>query len=142
MMPRVIVRPAKLEECPYLLERLSENPLFERFDLTQAVVYVAEYQGEIVGFGAARMLWQIEPLYLFPEFKKHAPRFARARATLQLIRELDAFIMDPKRNLTKVHQYFCFIVDRVMQKLALSYQMLPAYKGGKFFGRKLFNREI
>lgn len=140
--PRVICRPATSAELPYLAARLAEDPKFEKVDLKESIVYVTEYDGQLVGFGAARLMWQVEPLFLFPEFKKHGPGFARKRATYLLIRELDAWIFDPERNTTKIFQYFCFITDRVMQKLALSFQMLPAYVGGKFFGRRLFGREI
>lgn len=139
--PRVVTRPAQVGEVEYLQARLAEDPTFERVDLTKSIVYVAEYDGLVVGFGAARLVFQVEPLFLFPEFKKHAPRFAVKRATLRLIQELDEWIFDPERNKSGIRQYFCFILDKTMQKLALAFRMLPAYTGGAFFGRRIFNRE-
>lgn len=134
--PRVTVRDARLEDLPYLQEKLKEQARFyEQQDLSKCIVMVAEYDGQIVGFGAARVQWQIEPLLLIPEFKKYAPHFAQQKATYLLIRELDAWIGDRKKNLTGIHYYFCSIVDRTMRKLALAFGMLQVYPKSKFFGR-------
>lgn len=139
--PRVITRPATVDEIPYLAARLAEDPTYEKVDLAKSVVYVAEYNGELVGFGACYLTFRVEPLFLFPEFRTAAPSFARKRATFQLIRELDEWIADPARNLSGVRSFFCFIVNKTMRKLALAYRMLPAYTGGAFFGKRIFNRE-
>lgn len=139
--PRVVTRPATVGEIPYLAARLAEDPHYEKVDLEKSVVYVAEYGGKLVGFIACHLTFRVEPLYLFKEFKNDGTPFARKRATLQLIREIDEWIADPRRNLSGIRSFFCFIVDKTMRKLALAYRMLPAYKGGAFFGKRIFNRE-
>jgi hypothetical protein len=134
--PRVTVRPARPEDLPELQRRLLEQRgAYEQQDLRKTILYVAEYDGKIVGFSAARMIWQIEPLLLTPEFKKKAPHFARQKATYLLIRELDRWIADRQRNLTGIHWYFCSIVGKTMQQLAVSFGMLRVYPKSKFFGR-------
>lgn len=134
--PRVTVRPALAEEIPELQARLAEQKEFyEQHDLSKTIVFVAEYGGVIVGFSAARLIWQVEPLLLVPDFQKHAPRFARRKATYLLIRELDRWIADRQRNLTGLHSYFCSIVGKTMRQLALSFGMTQVYPKSKFFGR-------
>ena len=127
------VRPARSEELAYLQAKLrEEQPLWEQVNLFESKVLVAEYQGRIVGFGAARLVFQIEPILLFQEFKENAPPFAHRRATLSLMRALDQWIHSPD-NVTGVRTFFCFIVDRVMRKLAAHYGMVRVFTGGKFF---------
>jgi hypothetical protein len=134
--PRVTVRDAVLADLPELQTRLKEQAQFyEQQDLSRCIVMVAEYDGQIVGFAAARLIWQVEPLLLVPEFKKHAPHHARQKATYLLIRAIDNWIGDRQRNTTKLHSYFCSIVDRTMRKLAVSFGMWPVYSKSKFFGR-------
>lgn len=133
--PQVTIRPATREDLPYLQHRLKLKPRNEQVRLEQAIVFVAEYDGCVVGFTAARLMWQIEPLMLFDEFRQHAPKHARRRATLGLIRAIDGWIGDRERNQTGIYSYFCFVINRVMQGLAASFGMLRIYTGGKFFGR-------
>ncbi len=92
---------------------------------------------EIAGFIAARLIWQVEPLFLFPAFRRQRPRNARRRATLLLARALEAFLADRARNPTGICSYFCFIKDRIFQKLAEHYGLVRIYRGGRFYGRDL-----
>jgi hypothetical protein len=137
--PRVTSRPARLDEIPYLQQRLAQpsSYCYENHDLSKCLVYVVEYDGAIVGLSAARLQWQIEPVMLFPEFHEHGPHFAQKHATFLLIRELHDWISDRERNLTGVYSYFCYILKQRMQKLAVNFGMQRWYaaRGGKFFGR-------
>lgn len=135
--PRATIRPAKQIDMSYLAKRLAEKSRNEQVDLNQAIVFVVEYGENIVGFSAARLIWQIEPVMLFDEFKHRAPHIARQRATYLLITAVDRWIADRARNTTGIHSYFCFVKDRVMQKLATHFGLLRIYVGGKFFGRDL-----
>ena len=136
--PGITVRQATVDDLPHLLERLRDQAdYFEQQDLRRCIIFVAEYDGKIVGFSAARLNWQIEPILLTPEFKKHAPHFARQKATYLLIRELDRWIGDRTKNRSGIYYYFCHIRDRTMQKLALSFGMIRVYYG-KFYGRDLW----
>jgi len=134
--PRVSVRDAIAAELPTLQEMLyRQRHFYEQQDLSKAIVKVAEFGEETVGFGAARLTWQVEPILLGPRFKKFGPHFAQQKATYLLIRELDRWIADRQRNLTGLHSYFCSIPGQRMQELALSFGMVPVYKNSKFFGR-------
>lgn len=133
---RVTIRPAVPADLPRLQAMLYEQRAFyEQQDLSKAVVYVAEYGGEIVGMCGARWVMQVEPLLLAPDFQKYAPRFAQQKATLGLIRAIDSWIGDRERNTSGVHWYFCSIVGKTMRKLALSFGMTRVYQRSKFFGR-------
>lgn len=134
--PRVTVRDARVADLDELHRRLFEQrDKYEQQDLSKCIVMVAEYDGKIVGFSAARLTWQVEPLLLVPEFTGSAPHFAQQKATYMLIREIDGWIADRNRNTTGLHSYFCSIVGRRMRKLAVSFGMLPVYIKSKFFGR-------
>jgi hypothetical protein len=134
--PRVSVRPAGREEIPELTKLLREQAdYFEQNDISRSILFVAEYDEEIVGFCAARLQFQIEPLLLTRKFKQHGPHFAQAKATYLLIREMDRWIANPEKNRTGISYYFCHIRDKTMQKLALSFGMTRVYFG-KFFGRE------
>jgi hypothetical protein len=113
----------------------EQRALYEQQDLSHAIVYVAEFGGEIVGFCAARLMFQVEPLLLDVNFKKLAPIFSRQKATLGLIRAVDGWIADRKQNVSGIHSYFCSIPGRTMRQLALAFGMLPVYQKSKFFGR-------
>lgn len=136
--PQVTIRPATREDIPYLQERLASTPRNEQVDLNQCIVGVVQYGDQIVGFTGARLIWQIEPVMLFPEFIESAPHFARQKATLMLIRWIENWLADRSKNTTPIGSYFCFITNRVMQKLAVSFGMLRIYTGGKFFGKDLW----
>lgn len=142
--PRVTVRPALAREIPELQARLAEQRhYFEQQDLRETVLYVAEYDGQKVGLCAGRLVWQVEPLMLFPEFQENAPHFAQEKATYMLIRALDHWIASPE-NATGITQYFCFILKRRMQTLAQAFGMLEVYwqKGSKMFGKNMPDARI
>src|SRR5690349_5743677 len=110
--PQLVIRPANYEDIPYLQAKLkTETPTWEQVDLTKAIVFAAEYGGEIVGFTSARLVWQIEPVMLFKRFRRRAPRHARAKATLLLTRAIDGWIGDRSRNTTGIYFYFCHIMN-------------------------------
>src|SRR5579862_1062491 len=88
--PRVTVRPAVRGELPHLHDLLAEQAdYFEQNPLDQSIVFVAEYGGDVVGFVAARLQWQIEPLLLAKRFKECAPDSAKRKATYLLISAID-----------------------------------------------------
>lgn len=125
-----------IEDLPILQAMLkAQGDYFEQQDLSRSIVFVTEFEGRIVGFSAARVVWQIEPLLLDASFKKLGSPHAQRKATYLLIRELDNWIADRARNVSGIHSYFCTIRGRTMQKLALSFGMLRVYRWAKFFGR-------
>lgn len=137
MFPQLKVRAATPEDLPYLQHRLALKPRNEQVNLRQMIVFIAEYDGVIVGFTGARLMWQWEPMMLFDEFKRLAPKAARRRATVMLAHQMESWIADRTKNHSGIHSYFCFIRDRMMQRMAVSFNMLRIYTGGKFFGKDL-----
>lgn len=132
----VTVRPATKEDLHELHYHLhDQRNYFEQQNLGNSIVMVTEEDGQIVGFGAARLMWQVEPILLTKDFQKHGTPHAQRKATYLLIRELDGYIGDRARNTTGLHSYFCSIRGRIMQKLAISFGMLAVYRRCKFFGR-------
>lgn len=135
--PQVVIRPATVEDLPYLQHRLALKPKNEQVDLRKMIVFIAEYDGKIVGFTGARLMWQWEPMMLFDEFRRWAPRAARRRATVMLAHAMESWIADRTKNHSQIYSYFCFIRDGMMQRMAVSFNMLRIYTGGKFFGKDL-----
>jgi hypothetical protein len=134
----VTVRPAREEDLHELHYRLHEQrDYFEQQDLRQTIVFVTECDGEIVGFGAARLMWQVEPILLTPEFKRQGSKHAHRKATYLLISALENWIADRNLNRSGIHSYFCHILGSTMQKLAVSFGMIPVRRGNKFFGRQV-----
>src|SRR6266568_2582868 len=104
---RVTIRPASSCDLPRLQAMLYEQRAFyEQQDLSKAIVYVAEYGGEIVGLCAVRLIFQVEPLLLAPEFQKLAPHFAVQRATLGLINAIESWIAS-EQNTSGIRLYLC-----------------------------------
>lgn len=134
----VTVRAAKVEDVPRLQEMLQEQSLsYEQQDLLKTIAFVVEYDGQLVGFSACRLTWQVEPVLLDETFRKHAPHFAQQKATYLLIREADRYIADREKNRTGIYSYFCSIKNKTMQKLAKSFGMWPVYLNCKMFGREV-----
>ena len=137
MAGRVSFRPATEADIPELFERLKEQAsYFEQVDLRKMIVFVAEYEGKIVGFTGARQVWQIEPILLTPEFVKTAPHFSQQKATLGLINIITYWLKDTRNN-PYLRFFFCVIKGRTMQKLAAHWGMLRIYQKCGFYGKDL-----
>lgn len=133
-MSQVTVRPARLEEIPMLQEMLAKQPYFEYQDLRQAIVFVSEYEGRVVGMITGRLIWQLPTLLLE---KDKIPRHSQRRATLMLIRAMDAWLADRSQNLSGIYSYFCVIKGSIMKHLAAHFGMFRFYKGFSTFGKDL-----
>lgn len=135
-MSQVTVRPAREDEIPQLQGLLYRHrDYFEFQNLRQAIVFVAEYEGEIVGMITGRMIWQVPTLLIDRQAK--LTRHARRRATYTLIRELDRWIGDRSRNVSGIYSYFCVIKGATMKQLAKSFGMLRLYERFATFGKDL-----
>lgn len=135
----MIVRPAEVGELSFLQAKLAqrEQDGFEQLDLRKSVVLVAEDDELRAGLVSARLMWQVEPLILFPEFERTSLPIARKKATYLLARHIEDYIADRARNRTGLHSFFAFIEDRNprMQGLARHIGWMPVYRKGKFFGK-------
>lgn len=105
------IRQAKAEELPYLKSRLAETD-HEEINLEAARVFVAVENGQIIGQISARLVWQAEPLVIFPEVKN---RTTRRRATVALLKGWEAWLADRSQNKTGIHWYFAIIRNRAAQ---------------------------
>lgn len=134
------VRPASMADVPYLQKRLSECPTWEQVDLSRGIVFVAEEKEEIVGFISARMIWQVEPLFLFPEYMKSRKRgvhHLRRKASWMLFHALDSWLADRSKNTTGIYTYFCHVVSKAVMRMDKHLGFARIYPGGRLYGKDL-----
>lgn len=115
---------------------LAKDKRWEQVDLTKGIVFVVEKDGEPVQFIQGRLMWQIEPLKWLRGKRKLCSPHEQKKATYLAISAMEKWLADRKNN-PLIRSYFCTIRDRVMQKLARSFGMVPLYEGNKFFGKDL-----
>lgn len=126
-------RPARADELPYLRTRLAESE-HEQVDLDAARVWVAEEDGRVVGLLAARMVWQIEPVYLFPEVTN---KVRRSRAFYRLYRAFEAWLADRAANRSGVHWFFAVSYSSAVKAWAARMGYHRIYKGAATFVKHL-----
>jgi hypothetical protein len=130
------VRAAKVEELALLQADLAKDKRWEQLDLSKSVVCVTTRDGEIMMYGGARLIWQVEPIKWMHGNKKGCNAFEQKKSTYLAIRWLRDWLADVKNN-PYIRGYFCHITNPVMMKLAKSFGMIEVYKAGKFFGEDL-----
>lgn len=121
------------EDLKYLRNKLSQSS-YESGDLEKRILFVIKHNGVVSGCVAARLVWQIEPLYLTPEFERTASPVTLRRAVFKLARSIFGWLAGPD-NRTGVRWTFAYISKKPLQKLAEEYGMLPVYRRGKFFAK-------
>lgn len=137
------VRPAQFTEIPYLQSRLAECPTWEQVDLSRGIAFVAEEDGERIGFVNGRLIWQVEPLLIFPEYMKSRKRgvhHLRRKASWGLFHALDSYLADPEQNTTGIHSYFCHVVSRPVMRMEKHLGFTRLYPGGRLYGKDLLTR--
>jgi hypothetical protein len=130
------VRAAKPEELAGLQADLAKDKRWEQLDLSKSVVCVTTRDGEIMMYGSARLIWQIEPIKWMRGKRGVCNAFEQKKSTYLAIRWLHDWLSDVKNN-PLIRGYFCAISNRTMQKLAISFGMMPKYLTVKFFGKNL-----
>lgn len=142
-------RPATKEELPYLQKRIDESH-HEKVRLYIEVVqedgskkieplcmcWVSEEDGQIIGLLPLRLIWQAEPLFIFPEVDKRKKNTHR-RVALGLPRIMEEWIADRVRNQTGIYSFFFVSKNRLWMKLAESFGCLRIYKGCATYGKDL-----
>jgi len=94
-------RLATLSEIPELLQRVKDSGgVF--VDMYRTPVWVAVEDGKIIGLLGAELVWQLEPLLIFPEVKSKA---VRRRACYRLYRACEAWMQGPE-NITGIYRAF------------------------------------
>lgn len=123
------IRQARADEIPYLKSRLAETE-GEHIDLDAARVWVAVERHRIVGMMSARMVWQVEPLLIFPEVKN---KMTRRRAGLGMYRAFEKWLADPTQNRTGIFWFFAVTRKRAVIGWAKALQWFRQYKGTTIF---------
>jgi hypothetical protein len=121
------------EDLKYLREKLRQSNI-EYIDLEKRIVYVIKHNGIVSGCVAARLVWQIEPLFLTPEFERDASPVTLRRAVFKLARSIFGWLIGPE-NKTGIRWTFAYIEKRKMQKVTKEYGLIPVYRKGKFFAK-------
>lgn len=127
------IRPATIDDLPILRERLYASRE-EKVDLQRGMVWVAEHEGKLVGMLPLRLIWQAEPLMIFPEVKNKS---LKRRIAIGLPRAMEAYIGDRTVNRTGIYSYFFVTKGRLWARLAKAFGCLRIYKGCMTFGRDL-----
>lgn len=127
----MLIRPARFEELPYLQQRINESK-HEKVQLKDTVLHVAEEDGKIIGILPARMWWQLEPMYIFPEVKN---KTTRQRACYKLAKAVQLWIGDRSKNHSGVHSYWFVTKSHFFAKLAKKWGCHRIYKRTQMFGK-------
>ena len=101
-MDALTTRPALPEDFAELTRRMEESG-GEVIDLWTTPCWVAERDGRFVGLMAIRLMWQFEPLLIFPEVRCRA---TRRRACFQLYKAAEAWVRTPALNGTGIRRAF------------------------------------
>jgi hypothetical protein len=126
----VIVRPARLDELPFLQSKI-DNSVEEQVDLARSFVFVVEEDGEVIGLLPARLAWfQLEPLYLWGGKTKASKR----RAGYKLFMAMKSWIADRARNKSGIHSFWFVTKDDQIAKFAEKMGCVEIYKSCRTFG--------
>lgn len=124
-------RPARLEELPFLQNKINESDQ-EKVILAQSFVFVVEEDGEVIGLIAARLAWmQIEPAFIWGGKTKNSKR----RAMYQLYFAIKDWIADRAKNKSGIHSFWFVTKSDVVAKWAEKVGCLEIYSGCKMFAK-------
>jgi hypothetical protein len=123
------IRQARAEEIPYLKSRLAETE-GEQIDLDTARVWVAVENNRICGTLSLRLVWQAEPLLIFPEVTN---KMTRRRAGLGMYRAMEKWLADPTQNRTGIRWFFAVTRSKAVQKWSKALGWYRQYRGAATF---------
>ena len=122
------------EDILYLREKLRQAN-HEFADLEKRILFVIKHNGVVSGCIAARLVWQVEPLYLTPEFQRDAGPMTIRRAVFKLCRTICNWLGGPE-NKTGIRWTFAYIEGKKeMQQYVQDNGFVPVYRKGKMFAR-------
>jgi len=125
------IRPAVLADLPELTKWLITSP-GEEYDLSQAIVFIAEEGGKTMGFLAARMVWQIEPLLV----RQDIQTIKASRAALLLYRAFEGWLKGPQ-NTTGVRWFFAVTRSEAVKGWARRLGWLRIYRDAATYVKHL-----
>lgn len=121
-----VIRTARIDELEYLSSRIEG----EKVELSGNPVWVAEKDGKVIGFLACRLVWQVEPMLIFPEVKN---KMTRRRATRELYRAASSWLGNRDLNGTGVHLALGVTRNFAVLKWAKAMGWLRTYRGASLF---------
>jgi hypothetical protein len=128
----VEIRQARADEIPYLRERLKETE-GEQIDLDTARVWVAVEGKQILGMLSARLVWQAEPLIIFPEVNN---TMTRRRAGLGMYRAFEKWLPSIE-NRTGIRWFFAITRSKAVMGWADRLGWFRQYKGAATYLKHL-----
>lgn len=126
-------RQARADEILYLKQRLEESD-GEIVDLDKARTWIAIDKGQIVGMLPLRMVWQAEPLLIFPECQN---KITRSRATYGLFAAMQRWLGDRTQNKTGVHWFFGITRSQAVIDWSKRIGLHRIYEGAAMFVKHL-----
>jgi hypothetical protein len=138
----VTERQARIDELPYLQQRINESDnekvrLYAELEggiVPLSMVWVTEKDGKITGMINLRLMWQAEPLYVFPEVKD---KNERRRIAIMLPRAMERWLGDRAQNKTGIYSYFFVTMSRAWAKLAIHFGCTRIYTRHITLGKDL-----
>lgn len=106
----------------------------EKVNLKRSFVYVAEEDGQVVAFAAARLVWIVEPLKIVGGRK---PKSTLRRAVYGLAKEMEGFMTDRQRNQTGIHEYFAHVRKHAFRELCEHWGLSRWYPGTRLYHKIL-----
>jgi hypothetical protein len=120
------IRLTAREEIPAMQRRLEELGS-EYIDLSSTPSWVAlDEEGTIIGILPARLVWNLEPLLVFPEVKN---KVTASRACLGLFRAAEAWLSDRAKNTTGIYWYFIKTRSEAVKQWAKRLGWFRQWKG-------------
>ncbi|SRR6266851_7758372 len=121
-----VIRTARVDELDYLSSRIEG----EKVELSGNPVWVAEKDGKIIGFIAARLVWQVEPMTVFPEIKN---KMTRRRVTRELYWAASSWLGNRDLNGTGVHLALGVTRNIAVLQWAKAMGWFRTYRGAALF---------
>jgi len=128
------IRHVTPEDVPYLHERMKQLGS-EFIDLNKAPAWVSvDEEGTILGILSTRLVWNIEPVLIFPEVKN---KMTRRRAFRGMFKAAESWLSDRTRNTTGIHWYFIKTRSAAVKKWAVRCGLFRQWKGAAVFIKHL-----
>jgi hypothetical protein len=122
------------EDIPYLQQRMKELGS-EFIDLNKTPSWVAtDDDGTILSVLPARLVWNLEPLLIFPEVTN---KLTASRAALGMFRVAEAWLRDSSKNRTGITWYFIKTRSEAVKDWAQRLGWFEQWRDATFFIKHL-----
>lgn len=107
-------------------------------DMHRTPVWVAVEDGKIIGLLGAELIWQFEPLLMFPEVKSKA---VRRRACYRLYRAAESWMQGPE-NITGIYRAFAITRKFAVRGWAKKEGWLHQFKRAPLFIKNFRRNDV